>query len=248
MVDAPEKLWMTAEELGWPGSFRSFRMSDLEHPEDEYPAYVRADLYEQVKRERDGANQRAEIMTGAAKRFEARAERLAGARVKAGPLAHVIAEMLERAGEPRPNGDILHDILAQAVPAALAEPAGEAEPSKWTVPGSSYAGATTPTDASAIRDALDGADEVEVVARLLWERFSSSHVQTWEEETHRSEYRFAAADCLSIIMSGKDARHEAVAFLYKHGDLTHSAAHLAIELLAGNGFTISRIALAGAKP
>lgn len=57
MVDAPEKLWMTAEEMGWPGSFRSFRMSDLEHPEDEYPAYVRADLYEQVKQERDDAKQ-----------------------------------------------------------------------------------------------------------------------------------------------------------------------------------------------
>lgn len=54
MSDAPEKLWMTAEEQGWPGSFRSFRLSDLEHPE-EYPAYVRADLYEQVKRERDEA-------------------------------------------------------------------------------------------------------------------------------------------------------------------------------------------------
>jgi len=54
MDKAPEKLWMTAEEIGWPGSFRSFRMSDLEHPEDEYPAYVRADLYEQVKREWDG--------------------------------------------------------------------------------------------------------------------------------------------------------------------------------------------------
>lgn len=106
----------------------------------------------------------------------------------------------------------------------------------------------TPPDASAIREALDGADEVEIVARLLWARFSSSHVQTWEEETHRSEYRIAAADCLSIIKRSKDARHEAAAFLYKHGDLTHSAAHKAIELLAGNGFTISRAALAGAKP
>ncbi|MBI1620312.1 hypothetical protein [Aquamicrobium zhengzhouense] len=40
-------------------------------------------------------------------------------RVKIGPLAHVIAEMLDRAGEPCPNGDVLHDILVQALPAAL---------------------------------------------------------------------------------------------------------------------------------
>jgi len=40
------------------------------------------------------------------------------AQTKIGSLAHVIAEMLERAGEQRPNGDILHDILAQVLPAA----------------------------------------------------------------------------------------------------------------------------------
>lgn len=55
------------------------------------------------------------------------------ARTKIGPLAHVIAEMLERAGEQRPNGDILHDILVQALPAAsppLPAPAGGPVPTR----------------------------------------------------------------------------------------------------------------------
>lgn len=37
----------------------------------------------------------------------------------------------------------------------VTEPAREAEPSKWSIPGSSYAGASTPPDASAIREALE---------------------------------------------------------------------------------------------
>jgi len=43
----PARLWLTAEEIGWPGSFRSFRLTDLEHPE-EYPLYVRADSHDKL--------------------------------------------------------------------------------------------------------------------------------------------------------------------------------------------------------
>lgn len=35
-------------------------------------------------------------------------------------IAHVIAEMMERAGEPRPNGDILAAVLEQVLPAVRA--------------------------------------------------------------------------------------------------------------------------------
>lgn len=43
----PSRLWLIAEEIGWPGSFRSFRLTDLEHPE-EYPMYVRADVHDKL--------------------------------------------------------------------------------------------------------------------------------------------------------------------------------------------------------
>lgn len=52
-----------------------------------------------------------------------------GQQVRPATIAHVIAEMMERAGEPRPNGDILADVLCQVLPAALTpapQPAGEA--------------------------------------------------------------------------------------------------------------------------
>lgn len=45
--------------------------------------------------------------------------------IKPATIAHVIADMMERAGEPRPNGDILADVLCQVLPVALT-PAPEA--------------------------------------------------------------------------------------------------------------------------
>lgn len=75
-----------------------------------------------------GAAAREDILKSEIDQLRAESLSRTGA-VKAGPLAHVIAEMLERAGEPRPNGDILHDILVQALPAALepAAPEGQRE-------------------------------------------------------------------------------------------------------------------------
>lgn len=122
MDKAPERLWVQPEN-------RTPVDEDPRHAGPHDVEYVRADLYEQVKRERDDAKQALQNeIVAHGNTIRGKAERLDGARVKVGPLAHVIAEMLERAGEARPNGDILHDILAQAVPAALAEPAGDAEP------------------------------------------------------------------------------------------------------------------------
>lgn len=371
MVDAPEKLWMTAEEQGWPGSFRSFRLSDLEHPE-EYPAYVRSDLYEQVKR--DLAATQEKLIEANNSVIQCNAERLA--RVVTDAMANAMLEFVhskkastltntemfrqgielalaEPAGElhgpyawlsgdrsmsedswtlsddPQENSAEYFSIplyakvdpfknkviepaedvakarierLQDAIEGECdglaideeracsildyldmgAEPAGEAEPvadederedriaalpypdeapasevlayvlscARLWVPsariiGNARAGdivrALTTPPASAIREA----DEVEAIARLLWERFSSSHVQAWEDETHRSEYRLAASDCISHIHRRRDARHEAAQFLYKHGDLTHIAAHKAIDLLVSNGFAISPAALAG---
>lgn len=96
-------------------------------------AALRAEL-EQVKQTLAVRDHESDFLKRRGDKAVSRAEaagRLAGVRVKIGPLTHVIAEMLERAGESRPNGDILHDILAQAIPAAVAEPAGEAEPWGW---------------------------------------------------------------------------------------------------------------------
>ncbi len=46
-ANAPERIWMTAEDRGasWPGAFRAFRCSDLDHsnddgPNPDYPEYV----------------------------------------------------------------------------------------------------------------------------------------------------------------------------------------------------------------
>ena len=132
---------MTAEEMGWPGSFRSFRMSDLEHPE-EYPAYVRSDLYEQVERERDEANADRDrwyvSSFEATKRAEA-AERLAGARVVTLPDDDdKLAEMVEdfhRGSVAFANDPDEFSHLIEFTPArlrsfisALAEPAGEVGP------------------------------------------------------------------------------------------------------------------------
>lgn len=48
-ANAPERIWMTAEDHGasWPGAFRAFRCSDLDHsnddgPNPDYPEYVLA--------------------------------------------------------------------------------------------------------------------------------------------------------------------------------------------------------------
>lgn len=41
--------------------------------------------------------------------------------VKASPLAHALASELERMGQPRPNGDILHDALSRVLPALSAQ-------------------------------------------------------------------------------------------------------------------------------
>lgn len=42
----PERIWITTEEYIWT-SFRSFRASDLDHG-DEYSAYVRADIVDEL--------------------------------------------------------------------------------------------------------------------------------------------------------------------------------------------------------
>lgn len=86
------------------------------------------------------------------------AERLAGARVVTDEIAEVIADLdywgerLADVGQPQGSSALKH---AAHFLRALAEPAGEVEPSKWSIPGSSYAGASTPPDASAIRGALE---------------------------------------------------------------------------------------------
>jgi len=56
--------------------------------------------------------------------------------VKVGKLAHLVAGMMNDAGQPRPNGDILHDCLERALPSCLepAEPAKDAEPYLWLHP------------------------------------------------------------------------------------------------------------------
>ncbi len=131
---APEKLWMTAEEMGWPGSFRSFRMSDLEHPEDEYPAYVRADLYEQVKRD-DAKQALQNEIVAHGNTIRGKAERLARA------IRELIASYRERFTDEKVDYqrgildtlDNIEMVLAGTHDdAALAEPAGEAEPGVWT--------------------------------------------------------------------------------------------------------------------
>lgn len=66
--------------------------------------------------------------------------------LEAGTPEAVAAQWNRRATEAAAQSDYERRILS-----ALAEPAGEAEPSKWTIPGSSYAGSSTPPDASAIR-------------------------------------------------------------------------------------------------
>ena len=45
-------------------------------------------------------------------------------------------------------------------------------------------------------------------------------------------------------MTAPDNRNDAVQFLFKHGDLTFSAAHAAVEKLCNNGFRIVRADLA----
>lgn len=81
------------------------------------------------------------------------AERLAGARVKA--TSDELSRYIERCRELSDGGEYSWWSRLSEILSALAEPAGEAEPSKWSIPGSSYAGASTPPAASAIRDALE---------------------------------------------------------------------------------------------
>lgn len=148
MVDAPEKLWMTAEEQGWPRSFRSFRLSDLEHPE-EYPAYVRDDLYEQVKRDlgvcqHDNAQYKSTVEHLKA-RAEA-AERLAGTQVTS--LRELISSYRYRFTDEKAdyqrgildtldNIEMVLDGTHDAGP-LLAEPAGEAAPEPVAYPKIMY--------------------------------------------------------------------------------------------------------------
>ena len=49
-MTAPERIWMTGEDhvASWPGSFRAFRCSSLDHgnddgPNPDYPEYIRKD-------------------------------------------------------------------------------------------------------------------------------------------------------------------------------------------------------------
>ena len=79
---------------------------------------------------------------------------------------------------------------------------------------------------------------VEAIAKLLWERFSPEHEVEWPC-SHAAEYRDAAAAI--VVKLPQDAQYEAVRFLYKHGDLTHSAAQSAIDLLTNNGFVVSNL-------
>lgn len=49
-------------------------------------------------------------------------------------------------------------------------------------------------------------------------------------------------------MTAPDNRNDAVQFLYKHGDLTYSAAQAAVDKLCNNGFRIVRADLATIDP
>lgn len=167
MVDAPEKLWMTAEEMGWPGSFRSFRMSDLEHPEDEYPAYVRADLYEQVKRERDEARSDHEWMrdnrnkwqdatTRERNRAEA-AERLAGARA----VTDAMVEAALKSLHSNPVSWEHPETIRAALTDALAEPAGKEKAMRELI--ASYRARFIDEKVDYQRAILDTLDNIEMV-------------------------------------------------------------------------------------
>lgn len=209
MVDAPERIW--ACPRGGRKCVVSFTSPSLEYNVE----YVRADLYEQVKRERDDAIEWRDKYKGdcevlAKWNAEEAAERLAGARVNTGckdrngeqiylgdkvryrlegthtkpeywnPEYEVIfvppAFTLKHIGGGKDGGS--HDFklrhgggngdleIIERGPyhAALAEPAGEAEPDalrKWRedqlerVRDGSFLLRTTPPDASAIREALD---------------------------------------------------------------------------------------------
>ena len=125
MVDAPERIW-----VGTDGPQPDYEVWELEQSGS--TEYVRADLYEQVKRERGEANADRDRWYGssfeATKRAEA-AERLAGARVKmpSGELCRYIEQCREISnGGEYPWWSRLAEILS-----ALAEPAGEAGPVAW---------------------------------------------------------------------------------------------------------------------
>ena len=99
MVNAPERIW-----VGTDGPQPDYEVWELEQSGS--TEYVRADLYEQVKRERDEAHDREMSAvigeTEATKRAEA-AERLAGARVKA--TSDELSRYIERCRELSDGGE-----------------------------------------------------------------------------------------------------------------------------------------------
>lgn len=58
----------------------------------------------------------------------------------------------------------------------------------------------------------------------------------------QSDYERRILSALELVEpeGGQEAAADAVQFLYKHGDLTHSAAHRSVKLLTDNGFVIYR--------
>lgn len=152
MVEAPERIWATGSFDRGQYAGGSWNATSLTNKRTDYGEveYVRADLYKQ-------AVKRAEV-----------AERLAGARVKAldeddyEEITNAAGIAMRRASRGI-RGQIItvQDSFdwwvmketERRILSALAEPAGEVEPSKWSIPGSTYAGATTTLDASAVREA-----------------------------------------------------------------------------------------------
>ena len=104
-------------------------------------AALRAEL-EQVKRNNIGLHDEVQFMRNAAKENREAAERLAGARVEI--PSDELHRYIERCREMSNRGEYSWWSRLSEILSALAEPAGEAEPSKWSIPGSTYAGATTP--------------------------------------------------------------------------------------------------------
>lgn len=109
MVDAPKRIWSN------PTGSMSVE-------------YVRADLYEQVERERDGfrdiAARKSDQVAALIK--AGFAERLAGARVKA--TSDELSRYIERCRELSDGGEYSWWSRLAEILSALAEPAGEAEP------------------------------------------------------------------------------------------------------------------------
>lgn len=117
MVDAPERIWTTERD------YRKIRESKREENPTEY---VRADLYEQVKRERDDAKQALQNeIVAHGNTIRGKAERLAGARVKA--TSDELSRYIERCRELSDGGEYSWWSRLAEILSALTEPAGEAE-------------------------------------------------------------------------------------------------------------------------